>query len=133
MALKRGHRPSVDFSFASMSDMVFLLLIYFLLTSTFVKQATIQVDLPTSNSDKPSPGKNYVTVTVDGQYFWGDQPLKDREELRDLISKALKDAEDDAKSVTLRVDKKVIFDDAAFVMGLVAEYEGKIVILTKKE
>lgn len=115
-----------------MSDIVFLLLIYFLLTSSFVKQSSLVVDLPSSTSDKPSPGQNYVTVTADQRYDWNGTELKDREELREYIAQAIKDKPDNPV-ISLRVDKQAPFDAAAFVIAVVAENKGKIVILTNKQ
>lgn len=133
MAIKRKYKPSVEFSSASIADIVFLLLIYFILTSSFVTQSSIKVELPTSTSDKPSPGKNFVTLSAEGVYAWNDLRLNSREELIPFIEGALTDATPDNDVITLRVDKRVTFEEAAFVMSLVAENEGKIVILTEKQ
>ena len=43
MAIKSRHKTSPEFSMASMSDLVFLLLIFFMLTSNFVQQAGIKI------------------------------------------------------------------------------------------
>ncbi|MEM7657004.1 MAG: biopolymer transporter ExbD [Bacteroidota bacterium] len=132
MALRRRNRVNAEFSFASISDIVFLLLIYFMLTSSFVTQASIEVKLPTSTSDQPSPGKSYVTVATDGVYAWNEQKLTDREELRPILEEVLTDDDPDNNIITLRIDKRVMFDEAAFVMAIVAEFQGQIVILTEK-
>lgn len=132
MAIQSRNKPSPEFSQASIADLVFLLLIYFLLTSTFVTQVGIKVDLPTATSDKPSEGGNTVTITADGQYAWNQDLVSDREQLRPLIEAALQDANTENDVVTLRADKAVIMDDAAFVLSIVAENEGKIVIMTTK-
>lgn len=133
MSMRSRLRPSAEFSSASISDIVFLLLIYFLLTSSFVTQASIEVQLPTSASDKPSPGSNYVTVSLDGVYAWNEEKLTQREELEPYIREILEDDNPENDVVTLRIDKRVTFDAAAYVMGIVAAYKGQIVILTEKE
>ncbi|GAB4420330.1 MAG: biopolymer transporter ExbD [Bacteroidia bacterium] len=132
MAIQSRNKPSAEFSFASISDIVFLLLIYFLLTSTFVTQSSIKVELPTSSSDRPSPGSNYVTVAQGGVYAWNDKKLDDRDALRPFIEEVLTDDDTENDVITLRIDKQVTFDEAAYVMAIVAELEGKIVILTEK-
>jgi len=132
MSIKSRNKVSAEFSSASISDIVFLLLIYFLLTSSFVRNASIEVDLPTSSADKPSPGQNSVTVSPGGVYYWNEAEMGDREDLRPLIQEVLSDEDLENDVITLRIDKRVIFDEAAFVMAIVAEYKGKIVILTEK-
>lgn len=133
MSIRSRNRVSAEFSSASISDIVFLLLIYFMLTSAFVEQVGLKVDLPTSSSDKPTEGKNFVTVTDDGVFAWNQQKIQDKEELIPLIEAVLKDSNKDNDVITLRVDKKALFEEAAFVMAVVAENDGKIVILTEKD
>ncbi len=133
MAIRSRNKVSSEFSSASISDIVFLLLIYFLLTSSFVRQASIEVDLPTSAADKPTPAENYVTVGLDGIYAWNERKLETREELVPLIEEVLTDESKENDVVTLRIDKRVMFDEAAYVMGIVAGNQGKIVIETERE
>lgn len=130
MSLRRRNKPIAEFSSASIADIVFLLLIYFMLTSTFVAQVGLKVDLPKSSSDKPSPAKHSVTVTADGQYAW-DQELVEKDEIPRLIREAIAGDVAD-KTITLRTDKLVTMEEAAFVISAVAEQGGTIVILTKK-
>lgn len=130
MSLRRRNKPIAEFSSASIADIVFLLLIYFMLTSTFVAQVGLKVDLPKSSSDKPSPAKHSVTITADGQYAW-DQEIVEKDEVPRLIREAISASETD-KTITLRTDKLVTMEEAAFVISAVAEEGGTIVILTKK-
>ena len=48
MALKRQHNMMSGFSMASMTDVIFLLLIFFMVTSTFVFPTALEVNLPQS-------------------------------------------------------------------------------------
>ena len=49
MALKRQHKTLSMFSMASMTDVIFLLLIFFMVTSTFVFPSALEVNLPQSS------------------------------------------------------------------------------------
>jgi biopolymer transport protein ExbD len=133
MSIRSRNKISAEFSFASMSDIVFLLLIYFMLTSSFVREASIEVELPTSSADQPTPSKNSVSVGLDGVYAWNQQKLTNRDDLIPIIEKVLSDEDKENDVITLRIDKRVTFDEAAFVMGIVAGNKGKIVILTEKD
>ncbi|MEL6673454.1 MAG: biopolymer transporter ExbD [Bacteroidota bacterium] len=135
MSIRSRNKPSAEFNAASISDIVFLLLIYFMLTSSFVTQSSLRIQLPSSSSDRPSKGGNYITLAEDGAMAWNNTKVADREELRPFLEKIL--VEDDDKSndiINLRIDKRVVMEDVAPVIGLVAEYEGaKLVIMTEQE
>ncbi|MCB0835498.1 MAG: biopolymer transporter ExbD [Bacteroidetes bacterium] len=133
MSIRSRNKVSAEFSSASISDIVFLLLIYFMLTSAFVEQVGIKVDLPTSSSDRPTEGKGIVTVTDDGIFAWNQEKLENKDDLIPRIEQFLEKAGPDNNVITLRVDKQALFEEAAFVMAIVAENDGKIVILTEKD
>ncbi len=65
-----GRKPLSVFSLAGLTDIVLLLLIFFLLTSSFVTQYGLQVNLPRVNATAPLE-QQYVAVTIteDGKFF----------------------------------------------------------------
>ncbi len=67
MAIKLRNKRSLEFSTASMSDLVFLLLVFFILTSTLVSPNVIPLLLPNSNSPSPIETQN-VTVYINDQF-----------------------------------------------------------------
>ena len=131
MAIGSRNKVSAEFSSATISDIVFLLLIYFLLTASFVTQSSIQVDLPTSTSQSPSKSQNNITIAPDGVYAWNNQTMETKEELEPFIKAILTDDNEENNAISLRVDKGVTFEEASYVMSVVAEYGGKIFILTE--
>lgn len=66
MAIKSRSKISTEFSMASMSDLVFLLLIFFMLTSTLVAPNAIKLLLPASSSK--TMAKQTITVYIDASY-----------------------------------------------------------------
>ncbi|MEO0899544.1 MAG: biopolymer transporter ExbD [Bacteroidota bacterium] len=137
MAIKKRSKPSLEFSFASAADIVFLLLIYFMLTSKFVTQSSLDIELPSSSSEKPAKGGNFVNITADGTMSWigegeNEVILTDREELRPYLEAVLQDDDETNDVITLRADKRSVLEESAFVIAVVAENEGKIVIMTEK-
>ncbi|MEL6192016.1 MAG: biopolymer transporter ExbD [Bacteroidota bacterium] len=132
MSIRSRNKPSTEFSTSSIADIVFLLLIYFLLTSTFVAQVGLKVDLPRSSSDKPSNAKNSVTITKEGVFAWNQSVMEDKADLEPLLKEVLTDEFPENDVVTLRTDKEVTMEETAFVMSIIAEYGGKVVILTRK-
>ncbi len=131
MALSSRNKVSVEFSTATMSDIVFLLLIYFLLSASFVTQSSIEVDLPSSTSQSPSKSQNSITIAPGGLYAWNNQQMSAKEDLAPLIEATLTDDDKENDAIALRVDKGVTFEEASYVMSVVAEFGGKIFILTE--
>ena len=104
MAIKTRNKIGVSFNSSSMSDLVFLLLIFFMLTSTLVAPNAIKLLLPSSNSK--TMAKQTVTVYINDlfKYYVDETPVTD-EDLVPVISSRI-GGEADA-TIVLRSDKSV--------------------------
>ncbi len=70
MALKRSSKVESGFSMSSMTDIVFLLLIFFMITSTLVTPvANGDIDLPKSNHQVSAKPNTTISVTKDLKYY----------------------------------------------------------------
>ncbi len=132
MKFKLANQPLSVFSYASLTDIVLLLTIFFLLTSQFVMQTGVKVKLPGSETnDQADPTKLIVTITSAGVIYSG----ADETNLQLLPAKLteLKSAGDE-NSLVIRADKTVQLDlvikviDAAKSVGI-----GRFTIETEKE
>ena len=123
MAIKMQNKVDTAFSATSMSDLVFLLLIFFMLTSTMVSPNAINLVLPKSNSDKQLVSKNIeVYINKDLMYFVNPegsnaQPIPYEELLPALQSAASTDNSDN-KSIILRADKSVPVENVVALMDV---------------
>jgi biopolymer transport protein ExbD len=132
MKFKLSNQPLSVFSYASLTDMVLLLTIFFLLTSQFVMQTGVKVKLPGSKTNEQSePTKMIVTITSAGVIYAGpDQTTID------MLSGKLTELRgvSDEASLVIRADKTVQIDlvikviDAAKSVGI-----GKFTIETEQE
>ncbi len=104
MAIETRNKRSIQFSTASMSDLVFLLLIFFMLTSTLVAPNAIKLLLPQSSSK--TLAKQTITVYINdrAEYFLEEMPVS-TDQLMPLLSKRL--AGQFEGSVVLRSDQSV--------------------------
>ncbi|MEM8598859.1 MAG: biopolymer transporter ExbD [Bacteroidota bacterium] len=95
-----GRKPLTVFSLAGLTDIVLLLLIFFLLTSSFVTQQGIRVNLPESAAGVPEE-QQYVSVaiTAEGLFFVGDEEVQEAE-----LTTALAEARGDREALVLRAD-----------------------------
>lgn len=74
MKFQVSQKPLAAFSFSSLTDIVLLLLIFFLLTSQFVIQTGVKVKLPgAKNNEQITTSKFVVTLTSDGGIYLGNE------------------------------------------------------------
>ena len=104
MANKSRNKVEPTFNSSSMSDLVFLLLIFFMLTSTLVAPNAIKLMLPSSNSKTMAKQTVTVYVNEQHQYFVNETP-SDEAQLTDLINASI--GSDNQATVVLRSDKSV--------------------------
>lgn len=104
MAIKTRNKIGVSFNSSSMSDLVFLLLIFFMLTSTLVAPNAIKLMLPSSSSK--TMAKQTVTVYVNEEMsYFVDETQADETQLTELINSKI--GTDTQATVVLRSDKSV--------------------------
>ncbi len=126
---RRSYLKSIEST--ALTDIVFLLLIFFLLTSSFVNQVGVKVDLP--DMEKPPVTKIQYPITVainnNLQVFLDDELVLE-EELTDKLVPRLEEIED--KMVVFRPDKNIKVERLIAVMDM-ASLAGakKLVIATK--
>ena len=74
MAISSRNRPNISFSMSGMTDIVFLLLLFFMLVSTLIVPMAVNVLLPQSNNQTSANPLVTVSITKDLQYFVDDKP-----------------------------------------------------------
>ncbi len=103
MALKSRNKVSKDFNSSTMSDLVFLLLIFFMITSTLVSPNAIKLLLPSSNGKTISPKTMSVYVKAPDEFYIEENRVS-VDDLSVKIREKLVGEPDDA-TVVLRADK----------------------------
>lgn len=129
---KRRARYGVQAPLTSLIDIVFLLLIYFLLTTNFMVDEGIKVKLPQAKASAPQTEES-ITIYVDqqGRAFLADQELP-LGELFTRLRQMIGNRED--KLVVVRADRAVILNQAVKVMDVAkAAGAGRLCLATEKE
>lgn len=129
---KERHFYQLQAPLTSLIDIVFLLLIYFLLTTNFMVDEGIKIKLPTASATSPQTQKE-ITIVVDkkGRAFLENHevPLN---ELFATLKERLKGMEDGL--VVIKADRAVILNKAVQVMDVAkAAGAGRLVLATEKE
>ena len=127
MNLRASNKINPLFSMSSMTDIIFLLLIFFMLTASFVTPSGLPVNLPSSKSSKIVIQKVSVTITKDLKYF-----VNEKESPKDNLEIMLRDAIGDKEGlVVLHCDKDVPVEELVNIAGIATSLEAKITIATK--
>ncbi len=127
MGLQSKHKVDTAFSMSSMTDVIFLLLIFFMLTSTFITPSGLPVNLPSSRSSNIVMQKVSITITPDLRYYVNDHRVaKNRLEFE--LQKALEGKEG---VVVLHVDKSVPVEYLVDVASIATSLKAKVSIATK--
>jgi biopolymer transport protein ExbD len=130
MAISSRNKISVSFSMASMTDIVFLLLIFFMITSTLVSPNALKVLLPSSSSKTTGKQTVSVTITPELQYYINAK-LVDQEFLEAQLRQLL--AAEESPGIILHVDKKVAIEHAIKIMDIANKNKYQLVIATKNK
>lgn len=75
MAIQSRNKVSVAFSMSGMTDIVFLLLIFFMITSTLIHPTALKLLLPQSAHQTSAKPLTTVSITKDLRYYVEDQPV----------------------------------------------------------
>ena len=130
MSLRSRNKINVNFSMSSMTDIVFLLLIFFMLTSTLVSPNALKLLLPQSSAKTLEKQTVSVSITPDFQYYVGNQRV-DIENLESILRQKL--ANEAEPAVILHVDKSVPIEHAVKVMDVANRMKIRLVLATKPE
>ena len=127
MALQSKLKVDTSFSMSSMTDIIFLLLIFFMLTSTFITPSGLPVNLPSSKSSTIVMQRVSVTITPDRRFYVNDRRVT-RGMIEIELAKALQGKEG---VVVLHVDKSVPVEYLVDVASIATSLKAKVSIATK--
>ena len=131
MELKRRNRINAEFSMASMTDIIFLLLIFFMITSSAISQSAIDVKLPKADATETSAqDPATVTITEEGKYYINDKEIG-KDNLENYLVTTLK-AETNP-TFTIRADGNTKHKDVVFVMEIAEKHKYNLAIATTQE
>ena len=135
MSLKKRNKVDAGFSMSSMTDIVFLLLLFFMIASTMSSPNDLKINLPQSKT-KSSTKATIVKVKIDadGNYF----VARDRERDRAMDFAAIEpylqqeSARDSALFVALHADENTPYKEVVKILDIANTNKLKMVIATKK-
>jgi biopolymer transport protein ExbD len=129
MGLKKSSKVSAEFSMSSLTDIIFLLLIFFMLTSNFV-QIPAQ-NLPISDAKTVAATSIVVQLLPDGNYQLNGMEIR-----ANVLDRAIADAVADVENreeatVTIVAEQGMPFDRVTTVMNIAARQRARAIIATR--
>ena len=133
MALKQRFRIETNFSMASMTDVIFLLLIFFMITSTIVVPNAIQVLLPRSQQQAQAKPITRVTIDKDLNYYVANANETEREIAFEDITPFLQSVytADPDIFVALYADESVPYREIVRILDIANQNQFKMVLMTR--
>lgn len=128
MNLRGRNKVRAEFSMSSMTDIVFLLLVFFLLTSPAITPDALDLILPKAKGKSTNQSKASVSITKNGAYYVNKERVSEygvEKELQNLLSGQ------DKPTIILRAEEGVPIEDAVFVMDIANKNNFKVVLAVR--
>ena len=130
MAIRTSNKINTAFNLASMSDLVFLLLIFFMITSTMIAPNALKLLLPQSNSQVRAKPITTISIDKDLHFYLETVPIKFDDLERQLQLKLMNS---DDPTVSLHCDKSVPMEQVVKVMNIAKNNKYKLILATAPE
>lgn len=135
MALKRRNKVEATFAMSSMTDLIFLLLLFFVMASTMSSPNDIKINLPQSRA-KTTTRQVVAKVSIDnlGNYFVAvgkakPQPINP-DDLETYLSNIQQ--QDSTMYIALHADEDIPYKEVVRVLDIANQHKMKLVVATKK-
>lgn len=135
MALKRRNKVEATFAMSSMTDLIFLLLLFFVMASTMSSPNDIKINLPQSRA-KTTTRQVVAKVSIDnlGNYFVAIGKAKPQSINPDDLEAYLSNIQqqDSAMYIALHADEDIPYKEVVRVLDIANQHKMKLVVATKK-
>lgn len=134
MALKKRNKVEATFSMASMTDIIFLLLLFFVISSTMTSPNDIKLNLPQSKAKSATKSLiAKVSIDADGNYFVAKGTAKAEQIAPELLESYILNlvAQDTTTYIALHADQNIAYKEVVKVLDIANQHKLKLVIATK--
>jgi biopolymer transport protein ExbD len=132
MALKRRTKVDPNFSMSSMTDIVFLLLIFFMVTSTMIAPNALKLLLPKSSHQTSASALTTISITDDLKYYieTNQVPLED---LEGILQYQFKDKNTDDVTISLHCDEDIPLHAMVRILNIAKDNKWKLILATQSK
>jgi len=129
MELKPRNKISTTFSMSGMTDIIFLLLIFFMVTSTLVNPNALKLLLPQSSNQTAASPVISVSITSDLNYYVGRDRVK-FSEMENVLKEEFNKRGVEDPTISINADKRVPIEHIVKVMNIANKNEWKLILAT---
>ncbi len=130
MAIASRHKRNINFAMSGMTDIVFLLLIFFMIASTLIVPGTQNVDLPESNNQTIASPDVAVSISRNMEYFINGEMVS-FSELESGIRAALAEVETQNPTIRLNADENLEWDQIMQFIDIAKRNKYKVIMGTR--
>lgn len=129
MALKRRNKVSAAFSMASMTDLVFLLLIFFMITSTLVAPNALKLLLPRSPHQTSASAITTISIDASLDYYIESTPVA-LEDIEGILKNRFAGENISEPTISVHADKSVPIENVVKIMNIAKDNKWKLILAT---
>ena len=130
MGLKKRNKVSAEFNMSSLTDIIFLLLIFFMLTSTLVSPNALNLKLPGSSSKTVAPSTISVSVDTNRNFYLKTDRINPDDLIELLKAEIAKEKNREDVTLVINTDKSVPIEDVVKVMDAAYKLQIKAILAT---
>jgi biopolymer transport protein ExbD len=131
MKLRKKHRGETEVFTDALNDILFILLMFFLIVATLANPNVIKLSQPKSKSDTKAKQNVVVSIAINQQYYVGTTRVS-IDSLRSALLPALQKEKTDIPTVVINADKAVPLDDVVAVMRVARDLGARTVLSVDK-
>lgn len=132
MALRRRNKVNAAFSMASMTDIVFLLLIFFMVTSTLIAPNALKLLLPKSSNQTPAKAVTTISITASLDYYIESTPTS-IEDIEGILKNYFVSENILEPTISLHADRTVPIENVVKIMNIAKDNKWKLILATAAE
>ena len=129
MALKRRSKVNPNFSMSSMTDIVFLLLIFFMVTSTLIAPNALKLLLPQSSHQTSASPIATVSISQDINFYVGTTQVP-FEDIEGILQYRFTQENTEEPTISLHVHRTVPMQEVVKIMNLAKDNKWKLILAT---
>jgi len=132
MQIRKSYRGESEVFTEALNDILFILLMFFLIVSTLANPNVIKLSQPKSSGDTKAKQNVVVSIDAERRYYVGTTPIV-LDSLKSMLAPALQKEKTEIPTVVINADKSVDIDAVVAVMRISRELGARTVLSVEKQ
>ncbi|MBM3443646.1 MAG: biopolymer transporter ExbD [Bacteroidetes bacterium] len=132
MQIRKSYRGESEVFTEALNDILFILLMFFLIVSTLANPNVIKLSQPKSSGDTKAKQNVVVSIDAERRYYVGTTPIV-LDSLKSMLAPALQKEKTEIPTVVINADKSVEIDAVVAVMRISRELGARTVLSVEKQ